>query len=223
MSALPTDAGTSPVHVERVAQSLVARATILPVSTLHEASGKRGALPWEIKPLSPAFRLCGPALTVHAPGGDNLWLHRAIYAAEPGDVLVVHVSGAYGYGYWGEIMSAAASARKLAGLVIDGCVRDGSILKAGAFPVFARGLAIRGTGKDFGARGWIGEPVLLGDVIVQSGELIAADEDGVVAIAREDAATVIDAAERRESDELRVLEQIAQGRTTLQIYGLERP
>ena len=122
---------------------------------MHEAGGKIGALPSIIKPVAPAFRCCGPALTVHSPGGDNLWLHRALDVAQPGDVLVVHVSGAHEHGYWGEIMTTMAKVRGLAGLVIDGCVRDGVLLEQIGFPVFARGLCIRGTGKDYGAIGWI--------------------------------------------------------------------
>src|SRR5439155_699217 len=83
---------------------VVAAARTLPTATLHEAGGKIGALPSIIKPVAAAFRCCGPALTVHSPGGDNLWLHRALDIAQPGDVLVVHVSGAHDHGYWGEIM-----------------------------------------------------------------------------------------------------------------------
>ena len=126
----------------------------------------------------------GPALTVHSPGGDNLWLHRALDVAQPGDVLVVHVSGAHEHGYWGEIMTTMAKVRGLAGLVIDGCVRDGVLLEQIGFPVFARGLCIRGTGKDYGAIGWIGEPVLIGDVTVSAGDLVVGDGDGVVAVPR---------------------------------------
>src|SRR5690606_22642629 len=125
------------------------------------------------------FRVCGPAVTVQSPGGDNLWLHRAIYAAEPGDVLVVHVSDKYDHGYWGEIMSTAAQVRGLGGLVIDGCVRDSTLLRSMTFPVFSRGLCIRGTGKDFGARGWVNYPLMIGGVTIQPGDLICGDEDGV--------------------------------------------
>jgi 4-hydroxy-4-methyl-2-oxoglutarate aldolase len=149
---------TTRLEVERVAREVTAAAAAFPTATLHEAAGKIGALPHAIKPVSNSFRLSGPALTVHSPGGDNLWLHRALYVAQPGDVLVVNVSGAYDHGYWGEIMSTAAKHRGLAGLVIDGCVRDGVLLETIGFPVFARGLCIRGTGKDFDARGWINAP-----------------------------------------------------------------
>ena len=133
--------------IDRVSADVVAAARTLPAATLHEAGGKIGALPSLIKPVAAAFRCCGPALTVHSPGGDNLWLHRALDIAQPGEVLVVDVSGAYDHGYWGEIMTTMAKARGLAGLVIDGCVRDGVLLEQIGFPVFARGLCIRGTGQ----------------------------------------------------------------------------
>jgi 4-hydroxy-4-methyl-2-oxoglutarate aldolase len=195
----------------------------LPTATLHEAAGKLGALPWAIKPISPAFRVCGPAVTIQGPPGDNLWLHRGIYAAQPGQVLVVNVGGQFDHGYWGEIMSTAAQIRGLGGLVIDGCVRDGTLLEKIGFPVFARGLCIRGTGKDFGALGWINHPVLMGSVTVHAGDLIVGDTDGVVAIAADQVSRVLDAASRREQEEAAILERLAAGEGTLDVYGWSCP
>jgi 4-hydroxy-4-methyl-2-oxoglutarate aldolase len=156
---------------------------------------------------------------VHSPGGDNLWLHRAIYAAQPGDVLVVHTNGHYGHGYWGEIMSTAAKMRGLAGLVIDGCVRDGELLARIGFPVFARGLCVRGTGKDLGARGWINAATLFEDVVVSPGDLIVGDGDGVVCIARDRVERVLQVAREREQQEADILKRLENGATTLDIYG----
>lgn len=206
-------------EIARPSAATIEAARRLPVATLHEAGGRLGVLPHQIKPVAAAFRICGPAVTVHSPGGDNLWLHRAIYVAQPGDVLVVHVSDAYDFGYWGEIMSCAAQARGLAGLVIDGCVRDGAILADFGFPVFARGLCIRGTGKDFGARGWINHPTLFGNLTVDAGDLVVGDTDGVVAIPRERADEVVRAAALREEKEAIVIEQIRRGARTLEVYG----
>jgi 4-hydroxy-4-methyl-2-oxoglutarate aldolase len=205
--------------IERTDTATVAAARVLPTATLHEAGGRIGVLPSAIKPVAPSFRICGPAVTVHSPGGDNLWLHRALYVAEPADVLVVHVSGAYDYGYWGEIMSAAAKARHLGGLVIDGCVRDGGILADFGFPVFARGLCIRGTGKDFGARGWINHPVLLDDLTVNPGDLIVGDTDGVVAVPRARAAEVVALSIAREAKEAAIIKRIEGGERTLELYN----
>jgi 4-hydroxy-4-methyl-2-oxoglutarate aldolase len=207
--------------VERVAPALVEAARAFSTATLHEAAGQIGALPSAIKPICSTFRVAGPAFTVKSPGGDNLWMHRAIYAAQAGDVLVVHTSGQYDYGYWGEIMSTAAKARGIAGLVIDGCVRDGNLLQQLDFPVFARGLCIRGTTKDPGVEGWINAPVLLGghDVMLKSGDLIVGDGDGVVCIPGADAAAVLRNAQEREAKERDILERLRAGASTLDLYG----
>lgn len=219
-AALPRPSGpTIQDAIERVDAATVAAARALPAATLHEAGGRIGVLPSSIKPVAPAFRVCGPAVTVQSPGGDNLWLHRALYVAEPGDVLVVHVSGAHDFGYWGEIMSAAAQARQLGGLVVDGCVRDGAVLADFGFPVFARGLCIRGTGKDFGARGWINHPVLFDDLVVQPGDLVVGDTDGVVALPRARAAETVQAAQAREAKEAGIVQRIRAGERTLEVYG----
>jgi len=194
-------------------------ASTLPAATLHEAGGRIGVMPSAIKPIASQFRICGPAVTVHSPGGDNLWLHRAIYVAQPGDVLVVHVSGAHDYGYWGEIMSAASRARQLGGLIIDGCVRDGNILSDFGFPVFARGLSIRGTGKDFGARGWINYPVLFDDLIVSPGDLMVGDTDGVVCLPLPRIDEVVQMAIAREAKEAAIIKRIESGERTLEVYN----
>jgi 4-hydroxy-4-methyl-2-oxoglutarate aldolase len=212
-------ASTTRREIERVPRALTETAATFPAATLHEAAGKIGALPHAIKPVSPSFRLSGPAITVHSPGGDNLWLHRALYIAEPGDVLVVSVSGAYEHGYWGEIMSTAAKVRGLAGLVIDGCVRDAVLLEEIGLPVFARGVCIRGTSKDFGARGWINAPTLFDDVTVIPGDLIVGDRDGVVCIPRLQVPPVVDASRTRTVDETRALQRLTAGESTLSIFG----
>lgn len=204
---------------ERVSPDLISRAAALSSATVHEASGKIGVMPYAIKPVHPHFRICGPAVTVHSPPGDNLWLHYAIYAAQPGDVLVVHTGGKFDHGYWGEVMSTAAKARHLGGLVIDGCVRDFQLLGEVGFPVFSRGLCIRGTGKDTEAIGWINAPVLFEDLTVRPGDMVIGDNDGVVVIPASDAAHVITASEQRDIDELEICRRLEAGATTLDIYG----
>lgn len=218
--ALPMPAGpTIRADIARVDAATVRSASTLPAATLHEAGGRVGVMPPAIQPVSPGMRVCGTAVTVHGPAGDNLWLHRAIYVAQPGDVLVVHVSGGHDFGYWGEIMSAAAHARGLAGLVIDGCVRDGAVLADFGLPVFARGLCIRGTGKDFGARGFINFPTLFDDLTVHPGDLVVGDTDGVVVVPRERAAEVVAAGHAREAKEAGVIERLRAGERTLEIYN----
>jgi 4-hydroxy-4-methyl-2-oxoglutarate aldolase len=216
------DLPTVTLDFERPEPALVERAAAFGTATLHEAGGKIGALPSAIKPMHPSFSIAGPAFTVHSPPSDNLWLHRAIAIAKPGDVLVVFTDGVYEHGYWGEIMSTAANAAKLGGLVIDACVRDGALLGKVGFPVFARGLCIRGTGKDFAARGWINHPLLLGDVTVEAGDLIVGDTDGVVAIPRAKVETVVQKSREREDKEAETMRQLTAGEKSIDLYGWDK-
>lgn len=206
--------------IQRCSPEVVRTARGLSSATIHEAAGKTGALPSSIKPVHTDFRLCGPAVTVHCPPGDNLWLQRAVYVAQPGDILVVSVSGAYEHGYWGEILSTAATVVGLGGLVIDGGVRDGALLGDVGFPVFARRLCIRGTSKDLAARGWINAPLLIEDLTVNPGDLVFGDTDGVVAIPRFRAAEVVEASVRRDAAEAVIMQRLRSGETSLEIYGL---
>lgn len=210
---------TTRLDITRLPAELIAQAATLPTATLHEAGKKIGALPSAIKPVAPQFKFAGSALTVHSPPGDNLWLHRALDIAQPGDVMVVFASGAYEHGYWGEIMTTMAQVCGLAGLVIDGCVRDGVLLGEIGFPVFARGLCIQGTGKDFGAIGWLNHPVLMGHVTVHPGDLVVGDGDGVVVIPHAQAADVVQAGLQREQDEAAILQRLKAGESTMTVYG----
>jgi 4-hydroxy-4-methyl-2-oxoglutarate aldolase len=219
----PVDpAESTRAEIDRTAADVLAAAKGLSSATLHEAAGKIGALPSAIKPVCPGFSICGPAVTVRSPPGDNLWLHRALYVAKPGDVLVITVAGAYEHGYWGEVMSTAAQAVGLGGMVIDGCVRDSVLLGQIGFPVFARGLCIRGTGKDFGARGWINDELLIGDVAVAPGDLVVGDADGVVAIPRTMAADAIRKSRERDDWEAGICRRLMAGDNTLDLFGWRR-
>jgi len=131
---------------------------------------------------------------------------------------VVSVGDAYEAGYWGEILSHAAHARGVAGLVIDGCVRDGGPLADIGFPVFARGLCIRGTGKR-PSRGGINGPLTIGDVEVRPNDLVVGDGDGVVVIPQARVSEVLEAAQLRVEQEATIIERIRTGESTLDIYG----
>lgn len=204
---------------ERLSMELIQKAKIYSAATLHEAAGKKGALPSAIKPVAPTLLICGPAVTVSSPPGDNLMLHRAIYIAQPGDVLVAEMSGHFEAGYWGDLMTAAAQYRKLGGLAIDGCVRDIAAIEKSNFPIFARGLCIRGTSKKGG--GSVQEPIRIGDVKICPGDLIVGDRDGVVIIPKSEAAQVLTKAEQRENHEECIRKELAEGKTTLEIHNWE--
>lgn len=199
---------------------LLGDALALGAATLHEAAGKIGALPSRLIPLAADISVVGRALPVFTPPGDNLWLHHAIYAAAPGDVLVVAAGQAREHGYFGEVMACAARERGVAGLVIDGGIRDVERLRAMRFPAFADRHCIRGTSKDPHLCGSLGEPVLIGDVRVGRGDLVVGDADGVVVLPAADAARAVAAGRRREDEERRYLARLAAGERTLDIYAL---
>ena len=189
-------------------------------ATAYEALGGTGALSRAIKPVSADMYLWGRAFTVLSAPGDNLRLHQAIYRAEPGDVLVVSCSGGYDHGYWGEVMTVAAIERRLAGLVIDGCVRDGRRIAELAFPVFTRGQCVVGTTKDDGLPGGVGVPISIEGLTVSTGDFIVGDLDGVVVVGASGVDEFIEAHRRREEREQGQFAELRAGRSTLEIFGL---
>lgn len=198
----------------------LARARAHGTATLHEAAGRIGALPARLKPAYPGARLAGRALPVLAPVGDNLWIQRAIYQAVSDDVLVVATTAPDEFGYWGEILSEAARARGLGGLVIDGGVRDTVELQAVGFPVFSATVSIRGTRKDAESPGAVGQPIMLGGVTVACGDLVAGDADGVVVIPADRAGEVVAAADVRVAKEADIITQLRAGKSSLELYNL---
>lgn len=186
-------------------------------ATLHEALGRTGNLPSAIKPIHPGMKICGPAYTVQTMPRDNVLLHRAYAYASPGSVLVVNCSGFYEAGYWGDLMSLGAKTKGIAGLVIDGCVRDADDIEAMGFPVFSRGLCIRGT-TNYG-EGTLNEPILIGECLIRPGDIIVGDRDGVVVVPQDRIEEAIEKATAREAREEAVRAQLRQGKTSIQIYG----
>jgi 4-hydroxy-4-methyl-2-oxoglutarate aldolase len=190
----------------------------LGTATVAEALPTARVLDPAPRPLAPGMRLAGPARTVRCRPGDNLALHRAIAAAQPGDVIVVDYGGSLGSGPFGEIMALACQMRGIAGLVTDGAVRDSEQIAALGFPVFARGLNIRGTVKS--DPGEIDVPVTLCGATVDPGDMIVADADGVIVVPMAEVATALSAAEARASREAQAMDRLRAGETTLQILGL---
>lgn len=187
-------------------------------ATVYEAAGFDCALDHEIKPLLDTWKVCAPARTVQTAPGQNLWLHRAVYQAEAGEVLVVSAGGAFAFGYWGEILATAAAERGLAGLVIDACVRDVAELRQISVPVFSRGLCVRGTGKD-AKDGGVGVSIEISGIRIATGDVIVGDCDGVVVVPRERADAVAAAAAQRVAKEAAIVDRLREGASTLELYG----
>jgi len=189
----------------------------LDTATLYE-SGARATMMPGIRMLSGDRRLVGPALTVMCHPGDNLMIHLAVARAEAGCVVVAQCHDA-GYGVWGEVLTVAAMARGIAGLILDGSVRDLGAIRRLGFPVFARGTALRGTTKS--ARGTVGAVITCGGTPVWAADLVVADESGIVVIRPQEAELILTKAEERCRKEAGMMDELRSGRTTLELLGLE--
>lgn len=187
-------------------------------ATLHEVLGQQYAMDHAINPIYTSACSVGRALTVALPTADNLDLHQAIYEAGPGDVIVADAGGYLESGVWGELTSVAAKLRGIAGLVIDGAVRDTRQIANIDFPVFARGISIKGSSKNGGGR--IGEPIKCGGIQVTTGDVIVADADGVVCIPAELFEQALRASRGRLDKESNVIEQLHRGKRTLELLRL---
>lgn len=205
-------------NVERVDAAVVEKYRALPAATVYEAAGQRGMMDPKIRALYPEAKVCGPALTVNAHVGDNLMIHKAVAVAQPGDVLVVNIRGDENSGAWGEILTTAAVARRITGLVIDGAVRDAEANIRRGFPIFSRGLAVGATMKK--NLGLINHPVTCGNVLVNPGDLVLGDIDGVVIVPRERVQEVLDASIAREEREEELMQKLREGATTLELLNL---
>jgi 4-hydroxy-4-methyl-2-oxoglutarate aldolase len=187
-------------------------------ATLYEAAGQQGMVDPSIRPAWAGARLCGIVATVQCPPGDNLMLHHAVAAAQPGVVLVANLGGYLLTGAWGEILTAAAQARGIAGLAVDGAVRDIAAIAERGFPIFSRGLAIGACTKE--RFGTLDEPIQFGGVTVRSGDIIVGDADGLVIVSRESAEQVLESATTRRYRESEIMDKLARGKTTLELLRL---
>lgn len=207
-------------EINRLERIVVETAKKIPSATLHESLGKKGAVNRTIKPIFNGIVICGSALTVSCKAGDNLGLHVAIALAEPGDVLVATTDGNPDFGYWGEIMAVAAIEKGISGLVIEGCVRDYGPIRKLQFPIFAEGLCIKGTKKEIFYS--INHPITFGNVLVNPGDLILGDEDGLVVVGQDKVADILEKAIMHEKKEERIIEDLRRGKTTLELLGFDK-
>jgi regulator of RNase E activity RraA len=197
-------------EVQRVAPETIAAASGYAASILADVAGRRGALDGRIAPLSPSMRVCGPAFTVEVRAGDNLMIHAAMAMAKPGDVLVIDGKGDTTCALMGSIMLNACKVLQLGGVVIDAAIRDTEELRELGFPVFAVGASPNGPTKFVPGR--INWPISCGEIAIQPGDLIVGDADGVVAIERDKAASLIELAARKVADERGRIADIVAGR-----------
>ncbi|MGJ7493126.1 RraA family protein [Variovorax sp. ZT4R33] len=197
---------------ERVSPDLVRQASAFQPAILADVAGRRGALHGRIRALRPRMKLAGSALTVEVRPGDNLMIHAAIALARPGDVLVIDGKGDLSAALMGTIMMTACRQVGIAGVVIDGAVRDSLEIDDMDFPVFSVGTNPNGPTKV--ASGRIGHPVSIGGVAVRPGDLVVGDADGVVVVEREKVELLLQAAGKKVEDEAARIDAIKKGDTT---------
>ena len=190
----------------------------LGAATVYEAQGAKGALDNGMKPIDPTVRLAGPALTVDCRPADNLMLHYAVQKARPGDVLVVDAKGFMEAGPWGDVLTIQAMKLGIAGLVINGCVRDANLIIELGFPVFCRGLSIKGTGKN--QPGKVDVPITIGDVLIHPGDILVGDRDGLVVVPQDEIDSAIASSLAREDKEAKQRKAIEEGAFTADLLGL---